>query len=130
PFRHFPNQPRLENASKLIQPGPKNQIISRISSDKFHAKDASADRTLTHYLQLAEEEDGWYYCSGKSIRQDATGDSGRDLGHELDLLAKWKVRDDLELFCGYSHFFPESFVKDTGTHGDADWVFLQVTYFF
>jgi len=40
-----------------------------------------------HYLQLAEEEDGWHYCHGKPIRQDPIGSSNDDLGHEVNLLA-------------------------------------------
>jgi hypothetical protein len=82
-----------------------------------------------HYFRLAADGDGWYYGNGRPIRQDPTGASGASLGHEVDLLAKWNINKHLELFVGYSHFFPESFVRNTGSHDDADWVFFQITLF-
>jgi hypothetical protein len=83
-----------------------------------------------HYLRLAEEKDGWYYCNKKVQRRDPTGQSGNGLGHEIDLLAKWNVNKNLELFGGYAHFFPETFIDNTGISDDADWFFMQVTFFF
>jgi len=83
-----------------------------------------------HYFALDEAEDAWYWCSGKPAREDPAGGSGTTLGHEIDLLAKWKVNDYCELFCGYAHFFPGSFIRHTGTDHDANWVFFQATLFF
>ena len=83
-----------------------------------------------HFLTLDENKDAWYYCSGKPQRQDVTGRSGTTLGHEIDLFAKWQATDSLEFFCGYAHFSPGSFVRHTGEHSDADWVFFQTTLFF
>ena len=75
-------------------------------------------------------KDSWYYCNGKSQRRDATGQSGRSLGQEVDLIAKWDVSKTLELLAGYSWFQPGGFVDRTGRHGDADWWFLQLLYRF
>jgi hypothetical protein len=81
-----------------------------------------------HYFLLAQEKDAWYSSKGLPARQDPTGRSGRDLGQEVDLIAGWKVRSDLELLVGYSHFFPAGFMERTGPAGGADWAFLQAEY--
>lgn len=83
-----------------------------------------------HYFRLAEAEDGWYYCHKKVHRQDPTGLSGRDLGHEIDLLTKWKVNPNIELFSGFAHFFPENYIDNTGISEEANWFFVQCTFFF
>ena len=84
-----------------------------------------------HFFRLAEDSDAWYYCSGRPQRRDPTGHSGSTLGHELDLMLKWKMTDDLELFTGYAHFFPGGFIKHTpGGHDDAGWAFVQLLYRF
>ncbi len=98
-----------------------------ISAKPYKGVNVSLDY---HYFRLAEDVDGWYYCHGGAIERDATGQSGSGLGHELDFLAKWRVNPSLELFTGYSHFFPDTFTERTGNLDDADWVFLQATFFF
>jgi hypothetical protein len=84
-----------------------------------------------HFFRLDEDRDAWYYCSGRAQRVDATGRSGSTLGQEVDLLAKWQATKNIEVFCGYCHFFPGSFIKNTaGGDKSADWFFLQVMYRF
>ncbi|HAK95991.1 MAG TPA: hypothetical protein DCM87_13620 [Planctomycetes bacterium] len=84
-----------------------------------------------HYFRLARSRDAWYWASGKPERRDRTGDAGRDLGHELDVIGRWQVNRELEVLAGYARFFAGRFVRDTpGGRANADWVFLQVTYLF
>jgi len=78
-----------------------------------------------HFFRLAEAKDAWYYGNGKAQRCDVTGDAGDTLGHELDLIARYKLSDHLTLMGGYAHFFPGPFVSETGSSEDADWFFLQ-----
>jgi hypothetical protein len=84
-----------------------------------------------HYFRLDDARDAWYYCTGRPQRRDPTGASGSGLGHEIDLMAKWQMTKNLELFTGYAHFFPSTFIKRTpGGDGDADWAFIQFLYSF
>lgn len=84
-----------------------------------------------HYFRLAEAHDAWYWVNGKAERRDPTGAAGRDLGHEVDVIARWQVNKELELMFGYAHFFPGNYVRRTpGSHTGADWAFAQFIYTF
>jgi len=80
-----------------------------------------------HFFRLAQPDDAWYYCNNRALRRDATGQSGRSLGQEIDLMMKWKLSMNLEVMAGYAHFFPCGFIDDTaGGIAPADWVFVQM----
>ena len=81
-------------------------------------------------FRLAQRKDSWYWVSGRPQRTDATGTTGRSLGHEIDLLLKWQLTKNLELFTGFGHFFPSRFIEKNGPHGDANWAFMQLMFTF
>jgi len=83
-----------------------------------------------HFFRLDEDKDAWYWCSGRPARQDATGNSGSDVGQEIDLIASYAYSKHLKFMTGYAHFFPGPFIERTGTSPDADWFFFQTHYFF
>jgi len=83
-----------------------------------------------HLFRLDSSTDAWYYVNGQTQRQDPTGRSGSIVGQELDLMLSYKVTGHWQMLAGYSHFFPGSFLKNTGPSPAADWVFLQATYSF
>ena len=84
-----------------------------------------------HLFRRASDNDAWYWCSGRPMRLDAAGEAARTLGAEIDLLAKWTISANWELFVGYAHFFAGPFVRGTaGSHDDADWAFVQLTFHF
>jgi hypothetical protein len=83
-----------------------------------------------HYFELDQARDAWYYGNGRPQRWDPTGDSGRRLGHEVDLTLHYRYSDRLRLRAGYSHFFPGTFIRRTGTSPQADWVHLQTMWEF
>ena len=85
--------------------------------------------TEYRYFMLDEAKDAWYF-PGNAQRRDKTGSSGRELGHEVDLIAKKKISEYLEILAGYSFFIPGKFVKNTGPSPTAHWCFLQTTVFF
>lgn len=82
-----------------------------------------------HYFTLDEKKDAWYF-PGNAQRRDKSGSSGRELGHEVDLIAKKEISKYLEILGGYCFFMPGEFVKKTGTSPIAQWFFLQTTVFF
>jgi len=83
-----------------------------------------------HCFRLDSARDSWYWCSGRPARTDATGKAGRDLGQEVDLIARYNCTRHLELMAGYARFLPGTFMKRTGPAPDADWFFVQTMYFF
>lgn len=82
-----------------------------------------------HYFTLDSPSDAWYFPS-KTLRQDNTSASGRELGHEIDMTARMKLRDYLELLAGTSFFKPGEFVQKSGKSPVANWYFLETTYYF
>jgi hypothetical protein len=82
-----------------------------------------------HYFTLDEKKDAWYF-PGNAQRRDNTGSSGRELGHEVDLIAKKTISNHLEILGGYCFFIPGEFVKNTGSSPTAQWYFLQTTVYF
>ena len=83
-----------------------------------------------HLFQLASARDAWYWCSGKPMRRDPSGHAGRKLGSEVDIICTWGIGRNLELMAGYGHFFPGTFIGNTGSDDHADWVFSQITWKF
>ncbi|MBI4376952.1 MAG: alginate export family protein [Elusimicrobia bacterium] len=80
-----------------------------------------------HWFRLAHGRDGWYDALGGLIRRDATGASGRKVGHEIDLTARVMLRKAVKLWFGVSRFWNSSYVKGTGGGGDRNWGFFQAT---
>ncbi len=84
-----------------------------------------------NYYRLAEAKDAWYYGTGRALRRDTTGQAGRELGHEINLLGEWKATKELDVLAGYGCFIPGEFVKNTpGDDDPAHWVFAQITFNF
>ena len=81
-----------------------------------------------HFFRLDKAKDAWYYGNGRPQRQDPTGAAGTELGQEIDLTAKYKCSEQLDLQAGYAHFFPGTFIRRTGPSRDADWAFAQLVY--
>lgn len=83
---------------------------------RLSARPTSALRLDAFYRAywLASDTDAWV----RADRLDPTGDSGRFVGHEIDLRARWKLTRHLELDVGYSHFMPGAFASNTGPFAD------------
>ncbi|HOB99507.1 MAG TPA: alginate export family protein [Verrucomicrobiota bacterium] len=84
-----------------------------------------------HYFRLSQSRDAWYWVNGKPERRDPAGQAGQDLGHELDVILRWQINNELELLFGYARFLAGDFVRNTPGNGqDANWAFAQLTYNF
>ncbi|MFO1484615.1 MAG: alginate export family protein [Verrucomicrobiaceae bacterium] len=71
-------------------------------------------------IWLASATDSWV----KAGRLDATGNSGSYVGQELDLRFVWQLSSFFEIDLACAHFFPGSFVQNTGTSPPGN--FMQV----
>ena len=100
-----------------------------------------------HFFRLDEVEDAWYavpggtgYGGGRAVIRGGanvyTSDGGStfhdvdpDLGQEVDFTVKYKLFKNLGIVAGYSHYFADDFIEDTGKGIDRgiDWAYLQTT---
>ena len=81
-----------------------------------------------HHFRLAQSRDGWSH--NPSFYRDPTGSSGKEMGHEFDVVLKTKLKKHWELQAGYGHFWPGEFVKKRASGKEANWFFLQCTFKF
>jgi hypothetical protein len=51
------------------------------------------------------------------------------LGQEIDFTVKYKMFDNFSVVGGYSHFWADDFIEDTGNGVDrgVDWAYLMTT---
>lgn len=83
-----------------------------------------------HLFVLAESSDAWYFANSKPARHDNTGNSGRIIGHEVDVVLSVNATRRAQIQAGFGLFVPGAFVRNTGSHDLAHWGFLQASYGF
>jgi hypothetical protein len=81
-----------------------------------------------HVFRLSSDKDALYNAAGAAIRRDATGQSGNDVGSEIDVLVNFHLTPRQDVFLNYSHFFAGDFVKRTGSSFGADFVYAQYSF--
>ncbi|MFQ5534016.1 MAG: alginate export family protein [Sphingomonadales bacterium] len=83
-----------------------------------------------HSFDLANRHDAQYNALGALLRIDPTGASGKNVGEEIDILAKIAVLPRLGLVLGYSRFWGGSFVDATnppGVSGNVSFLYSQIS---
>jgi hypothetical protein len=83
-----------------------------------------------HRFRLLAARGAWKDATGEVLGQDPTGQSGREIGDELDLLYRFPLRKDLTVLAGYSAFFPGAFAKSTGRTRTQGFGYAQVLFKF
>lgn len=83
-----------------------------------------------HTFWLAEKDDALYNAPGFAVRRDRAGNSGREIGHELDLTLAWKLDVHSSVLLGYSHFWDSDFIQQTGPSENADLFYVQYGFKF
>ncbi|HPD16489.1 MAG TPA: alginate export family protein [Planctomycetota bacterium] len=76
-----------------------------------------------HCFRLADNDDALYNAGGQVVRAGGTGTSNR-VGSEIDLLARYNLDRHQAIIGGYSHFFPGTFVDQSGSAKDIDFAYL------
>jgi hypothetical protein len=66
-----------------------------------------------HHFWLAEPRDALYNAGGNAIRRDPTGQSGSNVGDEIDVVLNFHVARYSDVLVGYSHLFGGSFLENT-----------------
>jgi len=81
------------------------------------------------YWELAQARDNFV---GTGL-QDPTGDSGRNLGTDIELSARWSPTAWLEVDAGYDHWFKGSYldrVPNTSSTRDSDYFYVETRFRF
>ena len=71
---------------------------------------------------LASEKDRW---ANANLR-DPQGDSGRFIGHELDIRARYPITRFLDTTIGYAHFEPGGWTKRVGRNNPSDFFYVEI----
>ncbi|RME85690.1 MAG: hypothetical protein D6785_04130, partial [Planctomycetota bacterium] len=78
-----------------------------------------------HILALDTSRDNFYHA-GRGIRRAASSTPASEfLGTELDITVKYKVNSFLSFLFGVSKFWAGDYLKDTGTHDNAEFAYFQ-----
>ena len=81
-----------------------------------------------HFFTLDRSQDAWYFGMGNKVMQGKRMGEGSKLGHELDLVLKYKLAKNLEFQTGMGHFFSLGRLKSLGAADGMNWYFLQVEW--
>lgn len=103
-----------------------------LSFKAYPMKDLMLKMDLWNF-RLKEARDALYSAGGKVTRRDATGNSGKDAGQEIDLLVQYKLDQHWSFLGGYSYFIAGDFIEDAPpqkTGDNADFSYVQVMYTF
>ncbi|WP_150049664.1 alginate export family protein [Methylomonas rhizoryzae] len=76
------------------------------------------------YFWLASDTDSWTTAG----LRDKTGKSGGDIGHQLELTARWDFNSSLNFEAAWAHLFKGAFAQHAPSapaEGDVDYVYLQ-----
>jgi hypothetical protein len=82
-----------------------------------------------HTFYVDEDKDALYGANGKKLRTPTSGGSN-DIGHELDLTAKYIINRHTSALVGWAHLWPGGFIERTGPSEDADLFYAQLEYTF
>lgn len=66
-----------------------------------------------HHFWLAASRDALYSAGGVPLRRDATGQSGSNVGDELDLVVNFHLTSYSDFMFGYSRLFGGGFLENT-----------------
>ncbi len=101
--------------SNILSPGVR-VVVSPLETVRAQVK--------VRHWQLAEKRDAF---SGTGLR-DRSGDSGRQLGQDVELSAQWTPAPWLTLDVGYDHWFKGSYMDEvpgTPTRDDTDYAYVS-----
>jgi hypothetical protein len=120
---------RFERLFGFARPWSNNDYIQmeNIRTPKLHLEfepkvsfleNVKVDTSFSWY-RLDDSSDRWQ--AGANLR-DRTGNSGNDLGKEVDVRVRFPINSYASLNIGYAHFWAGDFVKDTSRRiaGQAD----------
>ncbi|HLV01303.1 MAG TPA: alginate export family protein [Acidobacteriota bacterium] len=134
---HDPSDNRLETFNQLFPLGHAYlgfiDIVGRQNVLDWHQKLAAAPlkrwsfSTDFHNFWRASGSDALYDAGSGLVRAGGQEDP-RYVGFEVDLMSRYALDRHTILEIGYSHFFPGSFIEETGSDKDIDFGYLSMQY--
>jgi hypothetical protein len=84
-------------------------------------------RPQVDFFWLDNVNDSWYNSSGAVIRSKPdSGKCSSYVGSEVSMRFYYDFTKKIKFELGYAHFFPGSYVRDTGSSNSADWAYSQL----
>ena len=133
-----PNDPDLETFNPLFPRGNYFNELANLGPRNFFdvhpflTLEALQPLTLTadwNFYWRQSVEDGIYGPSGNLIRSPE-GSRSRYVGSAISLTADWQINRHLNLTTIYAHFFPGSFLRETGPAEPIDFIELTLSLTF
>ena len=81
-----------------------------------------------HHFELACAKDALYNAAGNAIRRDPTGNAGRSVGNEIDVIVNFHLSRRTDVLVGYSRLFAGNFIEDTGPGADPELFYVMYNY--
>ncbi len=107
-----------------------NVIAANVNMSAWAVPKKVKAKATFHTFWLNSKDDALYSAPGGIIRRDVTGNSGKEIGHELDLTVMWKIKPHHSMLFGYSHFWDSDFIQQTGFSENADLLYAQYSFKF
>ena len=83
----------------------------------------------THLFWRASKQDGLYTAGGSLIREPQAS-STRWIGSEVDLVTTFRINRHASADLGLGHFFPGTFVEESGSAERTDFGYIMLRYTF
>lgn len=80
-----------------------------------------------HRFWRASDEDALYNAGGGVVRQSQP-DGSTAVGSEIDLLARYRFHPTVTGLLGYSQFFADEFIEETGEDKDPQFFYLSLEW--
>lgn len=77
-----------------------------------------------HHFRLAESRDALYNAGGAAYRRDGTGQAGRHVGDEIDVVLNFHLTRYSDFLVSYNKMFGGSFLENTPGPSDAETLYL------
>lgn len=110
--------------------GRQNVVAANVNLSAWPISEKVKAAAFFHLFWLDSERDALYDAGGAVVRRDPQGRSGKEIGRELDLTITWQISPHSTLLLGYSHFWADDFLQETGPSQDADLIYLQYAFKF
>ena len=110
--------------------GRQNITAANVNVSAWAVKDKARATLALQGFWLTREKDALYGAGGGPALRDPFGNSGREIGYELDATIHWKIDDTSDMLFGWSHMWDNEFIQSNTPGENADLFYVQYKYTF
>jgi len=107
----------------------RQNVIDASSSLTVHPLSATTLQVAGYVFRRAERADALYNAGGFVVRPGAPGTS-LDVGQEIDVVLIQRFGRHVTTEIGYGHFFPGTFIEQTGSHQGMHFFYAELALVF